>query len=336
MNYQLFKRSNGVYYLKCFDSNGNEVKRITTKQKNKSLALQFLRGYEESTTEKTTELTCKTAFKRYLDYKKERVSKSHYNRSLKVTEKFFTQSFGNNTLKEIAPHKVEQYLIDIFKNSKYSASLQYRVLKNFFNWSIDNNYTNFNPLIKIKLPKIEKKFPAFINQTELEIICTNTENETMKDIFRFLFFTGIRLSELINLQIKDIDFENRILTVSIKKDFSTKSKRERVIPLNEIAFNITHKYRGFSLNPNQYIFTKKGFKYNPAYISKTFKRIIRNLGMNENLHLHSLRHSFCSNLVNKGIDLYTVKELAGHQNIITTQIYSHLQTDSLRNAINQL
>jgi len=248
----------------------------------------------------------------------------------------FVDVFGNSKIKDLLPYRLESFLIKIYGNSKHSATLQFRILRNFFNWAIDNSFIDVNPLRKVKLPKIENKFPAFIDQTELNLICDNTESLIMKDIFKVLFYTGMRVSELINLQIKDIDFKDRILTVSNKEDFTTKSKRERIIPLNDISYSILEKYRGNSINPNQYLFTKNLVKFNKDYISKTFKAVIRKLNLSEDLHLHSLRHSFCSNLVNKGVNLYTVKELAGHQDLKTTQIYSHLQTDSLRQAINQL
>ena len=88
---------------------------------------------------------------------------------------------------------------------------------------------------------------------------------------------------------------------------------------------------------SNYVFKNtKGFKLNESYVSKNFKRAVRNAGLDERIHFHTLRHSFASNLVQNGISLYIVKELLGHENITTTQIYSHLSKDNLFQAIHLL
>ena len=91
------------------------------------------------------------------------------------------------------------------------------------------------------------------------------------------------------------------------------------------------------LSPNEFVFARyQGIKLNEDYVSKKFKKVIRALAMNDDIHFHSLRHSFASLLVQRGVSLYVVKELLGHEDLSTTQIYSHLQTANLLQAVNLL
>lgn len=91
------------------------------------------------------------------------------------------------------------------------------------------------------------------------------------------------------------------------------------------------------VNNNDYIFYRViGIKLNEDYVSKQFKKAVRDSGLNDNIHFHTLRHSFASRLIQKGASVFVVKELLGHEDIKTTQIYSHLQTQNLEEAVNLL
>src|SRR5690606_858711 len=117
-------------------------------------------------------------------------------------------------------------------------------------------------------------------------------------------------------------------------DFTTKSKKERIIPIHPRIASIVIRQNS---NSDDFIFNRKiNFKYNEDYVSKQFKKALRAAKLNDKIHFHSLRHSFASNLVQKGVNLYVVKELLGHEDIKTTQIYSHLTQSSLLNAIQLL
>ena len=85
-----------------------------------------------------------------------------------------------------------------------------------------------------------------------------------------------------------------------------------------------------------YVFNKNGERFKQGYVSKSFKRCVRSISLNDKIHFHTLRHSFASNLAQKGINLYIIQKLLGHSNITTTQIYSHLRTEDLVKAINEL
>ena len=119
----------------------------------------------------------------------------------------------------------------------------------------------------------------------------------------------------------------------------SESKKERIVPMNSILENLMReKFSNVNkANSNDYIFYRIiGIKLNEDYVSKKFKVAVRDSGLNDNIHFHALRHSFASRLIQKGVSLFVVKELLGHEDIKTTQIYSHLQTQNLEEAIGLL
>jgi len=149
----------------------------------------------------------------------------------------------------------------------------------------------------------------------------------------------MRLGEILNLVWECIDFNRKIITIKNINGFITKSKKERVIPMNDILSKLfLGRFESSKIqNKNNYIFYKViGVKLNEDYVSKRFKRAVRSAGLSEDIHFHTLRHSFASNLIQRGASIYVVKELLGHESISTTQIYSHLQSENLTQAVNLL
>jgi len=141
----------------------------------------------------------------------------------------------------------------------------------------------------------------------------------------------MRLSEILNMKSSWIDTQQNIITLKNSIDFTTKSKKERIVPIHPCIASIVIKPNSKN---DDFIFNRKSdIKFNEDYVSKQFKKALRATKLNDDIHFHSLRHSFASNLVQRGVNLYVVKELLGHEDIKTTQIYSHLTQSSLSNAV---
>jgi integrase/recombinase XerD len=126
--------------------------------------------------------------------------------------------------------------------------------------------------------------------------------------------------------------------VKNSKQFNSKSKRERIIPIHSKVKTILQTLHPLEKNlQNSFVFYRyQGIKLNENFVSKQFKKSVRTSGLDNAIHFHSLRHSFASALVQRGVSLYAVKELLGHEDIKTTQIYSHLQKENLIQAVNLL
>jgi integrase len=246
---------------------------------------------------------------------------------------------GDIRLNVINLRVLESFLLCVFSRSKHSAFLCYRNLRAAFNKAIEWNYLVENPFRKFRFPKLPKVYPAFISEAEFEKILEKVKTYLLKDVYTTLFYTGMRAGELVNLKWSDINLESKTITVRNTIEFSTKGKKDRIIPINEKLLRVLQNRfpKVISLNKPQFVFERiPGIKLTIDYLSKHFKKAVRASKMKDNIHLHSLRHSFASNLAQKGVSLYVIRELLGHEDIKTTQIYSHLQHQNLLDAVNLL
>ncbi len=247
-----------------------------------------------------------------------------------------------------------------------------RTLKAAFNKAVEWGYVRENYFLKVKLPKKQKLNPEFISSDQLLAICGQLRNKVVRDVVVFAFYTGMRLDEIVNLRWKNVELQKRIITVG-DNEFVTKGREQRFVPIGEEVMEVLsgiyahlghrqggenpnvllkggenpplplqggenpHLYRLMRGEKMQYVFCKNnGMKYTGGYFSKHFKKACQAAGISKGIHFHSLRHSFASNLVQQGVSIYKIKELLGHSSITTTEIYSHLNIDSLREAISKL
>jgi integrase/recombinase XerD len=251
----------------------------------------------------------------------------------------FTRYFGDIPLSQISFQRLEEYFSETYKRTPQGARTYFIIIRSAFNKAISWGYLDENMASYVKLPKIQKKIPKFVTKDELELILSKETNTDYRDIYEFAFHTGMRRAEIINLKWNDVNLSNNEIIVRNSKSFSTKNKRDRIIPMNttvqKILNNRLPKIR--NINNNDFVFTKvKGVKYLGATITSNFKRAILRSDVDNELHFHHLRHSFASNLVMRGVPILGVSNLLGHQDISTTQIYSHLRKEELVKAVNCL
>lgn len=192
-----------------------------------------------------------------------------------------------------------------------------------------------NPFKDFKLPKIQYKTPNFISQEELKLIIETTDQKILRYIFTFAFYTGLRLSEITNLKWEDVNLFNQIIQVGAN-DFITKSKKIRIIPLAKPATEILTKIKSDHYsNEIEYVFCKNRYsKYSGDYISRQFKKVVRKTGLKKDFKFHSLRASFGSYLLQKGVPISSISKLLGHFSIaVTEKHYASLSLNNLIDAI---
>lgn len=324
------KRS-GIFYL-YVKIEGRKT-RYSCHTKFKKEALQFLTTFkaELKNRKPSNIITLGELKKKYLASIEATHTKGSYRHSRKCIERLIEVLGEGINVNDITKQQVETFINNIYRASQHTASLHLRHLKAIFNKAIDWNYLEKNPFKGIRL-RIATNNPIFISKDELKLIVEKENNSILSTIYLLAFYTGLRLSEIINLEWNDVDLNSRIIKVRNKEGFTTKSKRERVIPISNVVFDLLT-----NLNHNSnFIFSKNEARFNPTYVSKSFKKSVKASGLNSKIHFHTLRHSFASNLVQKNVNIYTVQKLLGHSNISTTQIYSHLNQDNLINAISLL
>ena len=335
----LTKQKDRPYYYVVFEQAGKRTKK-STKCKYKSDALKFLSEFEKNFYKQKIEkiVTLSDFETEYREYIKNKLTISSQS-SVKLCFSMLTKAIGNPQLRKIDVKTIDKFITSTFNRSESTAALNYRTLKAAFNKALQWNYITSNPFSKIKAPKVEKKLPVFISDNEFKQILEATEKQFLRDLFITAYNTGMRAGELVNLKWNAVNFEQGIITVKNTATFKTKSGIERIIPINEILKKVLNSRfpKVIDINQDEYVFYRiKGIRLEVDYISKRFKKICRKLKFNESYHFHTIRHTFASNLVQRGVDLYTVKELLGHSNITTTQIYSHLKRSNLVSAVDKL
>lgn len=285
-------------------------------------------------------ITISDAAKEYLAFVK--LNKAHktyigLNTFINHLLKFFSPLRKVETIRQ---KDIQSFLYGLRKNAPLAVENYFRIGRTFFNWLIKQNYIRSNPFIGIELPKRQQVNPAFYTLNEANIIWSKLEDMgkiAIRNIVFVGFFTGMRYGELTNLRWRNINFNDKIIIVG-DSSFTTKTKRTRVIPMNAEVFNLLNSLKSKSINnkqnENEYVFTKNNKqKLTVDWVSKSFKKAVRELGMDESIHLYSTRHSAASHLVSKGANPYAVKDIMGHQNFLTTQRYIHLNLEDLRKAI---
>jgi site-specific recombinase XerD len=339
----LFKR-HGIYYIEFIDPVTQKNKRKSTGKKIKKEALDYVREFEKILVRSNIP-KCISLYEFENEYV-ELKSRSHSHRyvdsikySFNELKKFLIPS---TPLERINNIFIEKFIMGIFQRSESLAGLIYRTLKAAFYKAEAWGYIERNPFCKVKFPRIKRNHPIFFGEDILNKIIAKESNEELKFLYLFGFNTGLRLSEILNLRWKDINEFEKTISVVNSEEFTTKNKKERIVPLNEFIYarllekkiNKNISYADLS----GYIFTKIGrVKYDAGYISKKFKKAVRaNKDIDQNIHFHSLRHSFASSLVQRGVSLYVIKALLGHEDLSTTQIYSHLQRENLFDAVRLL
>jgi len=340
----IFKR-NSYYHLEYFDEEENKLKRISTEHKRKQEALIFVSKFKESllASKKPEFITLENFQKKYISFTEKTMSEG-YNKNIKYAFGILVDHFGSEVpIKKISPNDLEYFLVNKFPEAKHATALTYRTLKSAFQKAIQWNYLEVNPLEKIKLPKIPQNKPIFISDIELRQIISYEQNETLKDIYFFAFYSGCRINEILNLKWNSIDFAERIISIRNDETFTTKSKKERIIPINNNLFeNLKNRLPKVNkINNDAYVFLdSKGRKFRADTVSKWFKKTVKDaakeIKIDTNIHFHTLRHSFASCLVQRGVSIYEVSKLLGHSDIKVTEIYAHLKPDNLRKAIDLL
>ena len=288
------------------------------------------------------------------------------NNSFKHLFDFFPSQMS---IKSIGLKETESFLTNLQRKVPKGYRVYARTLKAAFNKAVEWGYIKENYFMKVKLPKKQQVNPAFINNVQLENICRHIElgsklrsNDVLRDVVVVGFYTGMRLNEIVNLKWKNVNLSTRIITVG-DEDFTTKGRNQRYIPICDEAMEALLRRQNGKGNLSDvknvrlarnggsamiipfskeaaldgYVFCKSnGVRFTGDYVSRSFQSACRAAGMDRAIHFHSLRHSFASNLVQKGVSLYKIKELLGHSSISTTEIYSHLNLESLREAIKTL
>ncbi|QGT99155.1 Site-specific tyrosine recombinase XerC [Candidatus Syntrophocurvum alkaliphilum] len=258
---------------------------------------------------------------------------------------FLSQKYGipkeDITTDHIVHKSAREYLI-LMQNKQMSRATIARKLatiRSFVKFLCRENVLANNPIATLSTPKQEKKLPRFIYPTEISLLieAPNINKSTGirdKAILETLYAAGLRVSELVNLNLIDIDINEEFIKVS------GKGKKERIIPFGTQAKKSLIEYirtsRNILLSKNDkntdaVFLNRYGNRLSSRSVRNIINKYVEQVAINQKISPHTIRHSFATHLLNNGADLRSVQELLGHVKLSTTQIYTHVTKDNIKN-----
>jgi integrase/recombinase XerC len=247
---------------------------------------------------------------------------------------------------ELFNHKsVREYLMFLQQQGLSRATMARKLasLRSFVRYLCRENILPGNPIAAVATPKQDKKLPRFLYPVEIEMLIsapdmTSTAGKRDRAILETLYATGIRVSELVGIDLKDMDLANAIVKVK------GKGNKERIVPLGRKARESLAIYMNESRNnfarkalegSNALFLNKYGKRLSERSIRNILNKYVEQVALNQKVNPHMLRHSFATHLLNNGADLRSVQELLGHVKLSTTQIYTHLTRENIKNIHNK-
>lgn len=252
----------------------------------------------------------------------------------------FLDYLNNNHLdyKKINIDMIRNYLkyLDSLKYKKNSISKNLSSLRSYYKFLTEEKVILNNPFKNISNPKKDKKLPDFLNYEEINKLFDSADTTTPlglrnRCILELLYDTGIRVSELVNLKINDIEFDKKIINIL------GKGKKERIVYYGDYLQEVLGKYindsRKYLLNNklSEYlILNNNGSKITTRGVEYIIDKMVNEAAIKHKISPHVLRHTFATHMLNGGADIKSIQQLLGHESLSTTGIYTHITNDVLR------
>jgi len=280
-----------------------------------------------------------TDFQKYIDSEK-RFSVhtvTSYTTDLNQFILFLSQEYNIDNITEVSFQIVRSWISSLLEKGLAPRSVNRKIstLKTYFNFLLKTGVILESPMQKVISPKTSKRLPVYIEQDKMNALLNKEmfeetfEGERDRMILALFYATGIRLSELVNLKLQDIDSINNQIKVLGKRN------KERIIPLSKNTIEFLVKFIQKN-TVSQYLFTSfDGKKLYPKKVYRIVKKHIGMISSKDKRSPHVLRHTFATHMLNNGADINAIKELLGHANLSATQIYTHNTIDKLKNVYKQ-
>ncbi len=222
--------------------------------------------------------------------------------------------------------------------SKATVARKLATLRSFYKFLVKRNRVASNPIVGIRTPKQERRLPRFLEYDEVKKLLETPPMDTWlgardRAIMETLYSTGMRVSELVALNIDDIDFLGEVVHIR------GKGKKERIAPISPSVLQVIQHYMEFrnkraqnnsNFDAKVLFANKHGKRLSTRSVRRKMDKYLIMAGLDPAISPHTLRHSFATHMLNRGADLRSVQELLGHQSLSTTQIYTHLTTKKLK------
>ncbi len=270
-----------------------------------------------------------------------------YDRDVQKLAQFISTNYSGVTPARVSSRHITGFL-EFITEIGMSAYSQARILsgiKAFYKYLLFENLIDVDPTMLIEGPKLGRKLPDTLSFPEIEsllhaIDLSTPEGARNRAMLEVLYSSGLRVSELVDLRLNHVDFELEFLRVI------GKGSKERMVPVGSEALKFLriyikevrgkHPHKPVQKGFESYVFlNRNGRKLTRVMIFTIIKNLAKNIGLNKTISPHTFRHSFATHLIEGGADLRAVQEMLGHESITTTEIYTHLDRDYLRQVIKE-
>ena len=270
----------------------------------------------------------------------EKNASPHTVKNYGVDLREFSQVLQKKMPEEITYLEIRSFLA-VLKEKDYSKSTISRKLacvRSFFKYLVRENVLKTNPAAGIATPKREKRLPQFLDPQEVTHLLGAPSPDTWEGkrdraILELFYSSGLRVSELVGLNHDDVDFFSELVRVR------GKGKKERIVPIGSIALKAIQAYvqhhppkEKDSAQKKALYLNRSGGRLTDRSVRRMMLKYGRKIALKKEVSPHMLRHSFATHMLDRGADLRSVQELLGHENLSTTQIYTHVTTKRLKEA----
>lgn len=277
-------------------------------------------------------------FKRYLaaiDRSNETVV--GYYRALIQFNNYIERQYNSpQYIEDITANDIEGYLgyMKSKGNSACSRARSLYILRSFYNYTCKSEITEKNLPALMENIKYQQKERDYLSEEEAKQLIAAIEHEIVKYTITTLFYTGMRISECLNLKLTNVDLNSKVLHV-----IEGKGKKNRDIPISDKLHEILTEYLKLhrpKINSDFFFATEASGSITSRYVNKILAQAVSKLGWEKSVSAHTLRHSFASTLVKKNVNLVRIQKLLGHSNLKVTSIYTHSNMDELSQTVNLL
>lgn len=236
-----------------------------------------------------------------------------YNKQFLERTKIMPENITENDIKQFLASKMS----DEGLNEKSIALIKAALLF-FYNELLKNKF-------EIKTPKIKKSIPIVLTKDEIKKLIGAIPNKQHKLIIKLYYSSGLRLSEALNLKMRDMDLEQKVIWIR-----GGKGGKDRMSILSNSLADELKEFREFR-KPEDFVFVNnRGNPFSPRSIQKTMEKARMTANLSKQAHIHTLRHSFATHLLESGVDIRKIQELLGHADLSTTQIYTKISNEELK------
>lgn len=264
-------------------------------------------------------------------------TRSGYKKDLTYLNRFLQNRYNCPPyLEDIKLADLESYLSWLKEEKEYAPASRSRnlyTLRSFYNYCYKKELVERNIAFSLENIKLQQKERTYLTEQEVSELVKAIDHDLIRLVVAFLYYTGLRISECLNLTTDDVDLNQQMVHVR-----AGKGNKDRLVPLSEKILPLLNEYSD-KVRPQaakSFFATDKTGKLSPVYVNRVLADTTKKLGWKKTVTAHILRHSFASQLVKKDVNLVQIQKLLGHSSLKVTSVYTHADTDQLKDAVSVL